>query len=186
MKKEKGFNSSHVLIKRYLEETNERSLSAIGLALKNSASNQKVVEVDSELVLNDELDKGIRAMKVAEQENDLCYIDYGSWNKFPTTLKTLILKILNPVPWNGFLFRKSELNKFENQFWMLLPGNLIVCELRIVGGFQLKVLSSESGEYDWMAHFKFRDAQKEFKSRCVRSIGFEKGEIRVKNFELAS
>ena len=172
-------NSSHIsnLITKSADVCDEKAvpISAIGLQLLKIAKSQVVEPViDSKnAIISQDYDARMRELKKAEQEKDLCWMEYSSFNILSTTFKELFVQTLDPMNWNGLFFRYSHLLSIEKEIWSHLDPDYCVFELlEMNGNRKLVVLNSaRSSTYDYSGVFELRKSQKHFKDYCLRSIG---------------
>jgi len=70
-----------------------------------------------ETVITPEIDARIRRMRKCEEEGDLCWFNYNSWNSLPVAMRESITGVLDPLFWTGVFFSKRAFEKSQAEFF---------------------------------------------------------------------
>lgn len=170
------------LILDSMGDVKEESLnSPLALALAKSAKQELTKLQVNKDIINPDLDKRLRELKTAEENSDLCWIDYTSWNLLTKPYQDYIINLLNPTFWGGLFFYKSRFTEVESLIWNRLPQELSVYELKDAGNFRLVIVGPDKSIYDWLNVYDFRKERNLFENTVIRSIGMSKFGVVIKN-----
>jgi len=170
------------LVKMILESCGEQkkdNLGVMGRALFNIAHAPKEVEAED---IDKELIEKMEKLKEAEENGDLAWMSYSSWNVLPPAFKNTVEKLIDPLFWSGIYFEHSEFRKHQSA----ILQNLEECSLHLTNNGYVKqyhCYDVKGKSINMMSEFDFNDLSKRVRKILVESYACINGNIVLKRCE---
>jgi hypothetical protein len=174
--------ASHIvrMILDCVDHSNKSQVGLLGQILLEHAN-----KVENEEIEGDEdpdLVRKMRVLKRAEDECDLFWIDYKSWNCFSVTLKKQFEEALNPLFWGGVFCKYSDFQQNESKILSRLPVGVVANLIQHRQVYQLFCVSCDAKEYHMMGIQDFESLQETIFASLLRSYCRVNNDIVVKEF----
>jgi len=144
--------------------------------------NDEVEEKEDDIIAEEELIRKIKDFKLAENSQNLVWMDYQSWKMLPTECKALMEHILDPLHWTGVFFRYDLFMQNEAEITKLLnkSGYLYLLSEH-KRNFYLVWVACDSNYYNWLHDTKMKEFSKMFLERLIKSYGIDaNGDVVIK------
>ena len=139
-------------------------------------------EVNHDVIAEEELIRKMKAFKIAENDQNLVWMDYQSWKMLPVECKALMVEILDPLHWTGVFFRYDLFMEHEEKITKLLnkSGYLYLLSEH-KRNYLLVWVACDSNYYNWLHDSKMKEFSKMFLDRLIKSYGIDaNGDVVVK------
>lgn len=149
---------------------------------------ERAKEINAELVatpeeINEEaLVKRIKTYRIAEDNQNLVWMDYNSWNGLSEVCRGFINDNMDPLFWTGVFFKYDEFIKNEEVIVKMLdvPGYLYLLSEH-KKNFYLAWVTCENNHYNWLNNSKMIELSKDFNKRMLKSYGMDgQGNVVIK------
>jgi hypothetical protein len=138
---------------------------------------QRATELDKEPVKKEPLEeeafvRKIKEFRVAEDNQNLVWIDYKSWNLLPDSFKKKVDEVLDPLFWAGVFFKFDQFLQHEETLVRLLDSTgylYLLTEAK--RNHTLVWVACDSVFYNWLQDSKMDELSRLFLCRLVKSYG---------------
>lgn len=155
------------------------SVGVMGHALLEMAKKHNEVVTDEEALLISQM----KQLKIAEQNQNLLWVDYGSWNSFGVTCREYFTETLKPLFWNGVFTTFTDFVKVEKEFAYRLnpdcPANIV----RIGSVYQIFCANLSIKHYSFMNTKEFEELSSKIKKSLIRGYSRNGNKIFIKEYK---
>lgn len=183
MKKESSLENLAKDIIDSMEDIPKEEIGSMGTALIGAFEDMKN-KLDSKAFLSPkeiELMEKMKDLKIAENEGDLAWLDYDSWNGLRQEFRDLLVAIVKPLFWGGVFFRYKLFLEYDIQLCTQLSsdgGLLILTQGR---NFKMSWVGADSSQYNHVNYFNFNTLLRDYRSNQIKSYGRSRDKVIVKN-----
>lgn len=132
-------------------------------------SQEELVAVGSEE--DQEFARKIKFLRECEDNKDLGWFDYDSWNSFPRPFQDNFIKNMDHFFYGGVFFQYSKLLEQEGNIWKYIsPGNLVTVLHDCGNNYHIVCFGENDTKYDSLGEHALMNLKKDFKLRTLRSI----------------
>lgn len=148
---------------------NPRNLGAIGQAMFQFIEQQKTKKVDNYTEEERQLIEHMRVLKEAEDQSNLVWIDYKSWNTVNGPFRENFTQVLKPLFWNGVFTRLSDFYLHETNVMSRLDPKVVASLFRKGNNYQIFCVGSDQKDYQMMTASNFAKIATDINQNLVRS-----------------
>lgn len=141
------------------------------IKLARQGPRSKFEEIETKVYFDPIVDEKIRKCRKYEDDGDLGWMDYNSWNTLPDDVRKLFEAELDPLRFTGVFFKYSAYVQLR---FLLLAGietSIAVFTLRDGKNYQVACVSSDWAVCDSFGVYKFRKFKNEFRERLMDTLG---------------
>lgn len=112
----------------------------------------------------------MRTLKFAEEDGDLVWMEYSSWNALNARLRDEWTKALDPLFWNGVFCKFSNYIEYELALLRRLGPLVVVNLVRVGKNHQLFCVDFTDREYNLMKTKDFDKLRARVNAKIIRSF----------------
>lgn len=162
---------------------NPKSLGTIGQAMFTFVEQQKAKQVDNYTEEERMLIGHMRVLKEAEEQSNLMWVNYKSWNAVNVLFRENFAQTLKPLFWNGVFTRLTDFYEHETKVMSKLDPKVVASLFRKGGNYQLFCVSSDQKDYQIMNLSEFNTIASNISANIVRSYSKTDSRLYIKEFK---
>lgn len=126
------------------------------------------------VIAEEEVIHKIKEFKEAENNSNLVWMDYNSWNLLPESFRNLVKSTLDPLFWTGVFFRYDLFMLHEEVLMSNLDqSGYLYLLTEHKNNYLLVWVACDSVYFDWIHDTKMKDFNASFLTRILRSYGVD-------------
>jgi hypothetical protein len=135
-----------------------------------------------QVVIDEEVDRKIRQLKIYEDLGDLCWMDTDAWRSLPKPVQRAFTRHLDPLPWAGAYFQQTRFRAEIDLIFDRLDPEIAIYELADRGNYRLIVMSAKGDAFSSLGTLRFRAAKMAISQRVVRAYARTASRVVVREF----